>query len=62
MFLYHVATNSVYDWLLLILLLPGAQACVVAYSIVDRDSFEAVEEWKKKVCKSTVNSFISPFR
>ncbi|KAK2156601.1 hypothetical protein LSH36_209g05048 [Paralvinella palmiformis] len=27
----------------------GAQACVVAYSIVDRDSFEAVEEWKKKV-------------
>ncbi|XP_033737436.1 ras-related protein Rab-23-like [Pecten maximus] len=27
----------------------GAQACVLAFSTVDRDSFEAVESWKKKV-------------
>lgn len=27
----------------------GAQACVVAFSTVDRDSFEAVGSWKKKV-------------
>lgn len=27
----------------------GAQACVLAFSTVDRDSFEAVETWKQKV-------------
>ena len=27
----------------------GAQACVVAFSTVDRASFEAVRRWKKKV-------------
>lgn len=27
----------------------GAQACVVAFSTVDRASFEAVRKWKKKV-------------
>ncbi len=27
----------------------GAQACVLSFSTVDRDSFEAVESWKKKV-------------
>ncbi|KAL8598588.1 Ras-related protein Rab-23 [Nucella lapillus] len=27
----------------------GAQACVLAFSTVDRDSFEAVETWKRKV-------------
>ena len=30
-------------------LASGAQACVVAFSTTDRDSFEAVEVWKKKV-------------
>ncbi|KAL5022034.1 hypothetical protein ScPMuIL_001189 [Solemya velum] len=27
----------------------GAQACVLAFSTVDRDSFDAVESWKRKV-------------
>lgn len=27
----------------------GAQACVVAFSTVDRASFDAVKKWKKKV-------------
>eukprot|EP00128_Syssomonas_multiformis_P011745 Colp12_sorted_trinity150504_noHs@9854 len=27
----------------------GAQACVLAFSTIDRDSFLAVEKWKKKV-------------
>ncbi|XP_070196201.1 ras-related protein Rab-23-like [Littorina saxatilis] len=27
----------------------GAQACVLAFSTVDRDSFDAVETWKRKV-------------
>jgi len=27
----------------------GAQACVLAFSTTDRDSFEAVRSWKKKV-------------
>lgn len=27
----------------------GAQACVLAFSTVDRDSFEAIESWKRKV-------------
>lgn len=27
----------------------GAQACVLVFSTVDRDSFKAVESWKKKV-------------
>ena len=31
------------------MLFTGAQACVLAFSTVDRDSFEAVESWKKKV-------------
>ena len=31
------------------LMSTGAQACVVAYSLVDRASFEAVENWKRKV-------------
>lgn len=31
------------------LLFSGAHVCVVAFSTVDRDSFLAVEDWKKKV-------------
>jgi len=27
----------------------GAQACVLAFSTTDRDSFEAIEEWRKKL-------------
>ncbi|XP_024082153.1 ras-related protein Rab-23 [Cimex lectularius] len=27
----------------------GAQACVLAFSTTDRDSFEAIQSWKKKV-------------
>ena len=27
----------------------GAQACVVAFSTIDRASFDAVQKWKKKV-------------
>jgi small GTP-binding protein len=27
----------------------GAQACVIAFSTIDRKSFEAVKKWKKKV-------------
>lgn len=27
----------------------GAQACVVAFSTIDRSSFEAVRKWKSKV-------------
>lgn len=27
----------------------GAQACVLAFSVTDRDSFEAIHSWKKKV-------------
>ena len=27
----------------------GAQACVIAFSTTDRDSFQAVRKWKKKV-------------
>ena len=30
-------------------LFTGAQACVLAFSTVDRDSFEAIETWKQKV-------------
>lgn len=29
--------------------LLGAQACVVAFSTTDRDSFNAIESWKQKV-------------
>lgn len=28
----------------------GAQACVLAFSTTDRDSFEAAHSWKLKVC------------
>lgn len=35
-----------YQWLTLA---PDAEACVVAFSTTDRDSFEAVESWIKKV-------------
>lgn len=27
----------------------GAQACVITFSTTDRNSFEAVKDWKKKV-------------
>ena len=27
----------------------GAQACVLVFSTTDRESFLAIEEWKKKV-------------
>ena len=33
----------------------GAQACVLAFSTVDRDSFEAIESWKKKVSYSAIS-------
>ena len=29
--------------------LRGAQACVLAFSCTDRDSFKSVAKWKKKV-------------
>jgi len=28
----------------------GAQACAIVFSTIDRDSFEAVEKWRSKVC------------
>ena len=31
------------------LFVTGAQACVLAFSTVDRNSFEAIESWKHKV-------------
>ena len=31
------------------MLFLGAQACVLAFSTVDRDSFEAISKWKTKV-------------
>lgn len=31
------------------MLSTGAQACVLAFSITDRASFEAIDSWKKKV-------------
>ena len=34
----------------------GAQAAVLAFSTVDRSSFEAIRSWKKKVT-TTENSF-----
>lgn len=40
----------------------GAQACVLAFSTTDRDSFEAAHSWKLKVSDyawNTVNEFIS---
>ena len=33
----------------LCILFSGAQACVLSFSTVDRDSFEAIESWKRKV-------------
>ena len=33
----------------------GAQACVLAFSTVDRESFEAVEQWKRKVSISSLS-------
>ena len=34
----------------------GAQACVLVFSTTDRDSFMAVEEWKRKVgCVTSVS-------
>jgi len=33
----------------LLLVSAGAQACVLAFSTTDRDSFEAIEKWKTKV-------------
>ena len=34
----------------LVFLMLGAQACAIVFSTVDRDSFEAVEKWRSKVC------------
>ena len=34
----------------LLFLTVGAQACAIVFSTVDRDSFEAVEKWRSKVC------------
>lgn len=31
------------------LLCAGAQVCVLAFSTVDRESFDAIERWKSKV-------------
>lgn len=36
----------------------GAQACAIVFSTIDRDSFEAVEKWRSKVCL-VYNSFIN---
>ena len=32
----------------------GAQACVLAFSTVDRESFEAIESWKQKASFSLI--------
>lgn len=32
----------------------GAQACVLTFSTTDRMSFEAVKDWKMKVCRTSV--------
>lgn len=32
----------------------GAQACVLAFSTTDRDSFEAAHSWKLKVSKNII--------
>lgn len=29
----------------------GAQGCVLAFSTTDRESFRAIESWRKKVCR-----------
>jgi len=42
----------------LVFLMVGAQACAIVFSTVDRDSFEAVEKWRSKVCW-VYNSFIN---
>ena len=39
----------------LCILFSGAQACVLSFSTVDRDSFEAIESWKRKVGHSSHN-------
>ncbi len=33
---------------------PGAHVCVLAFSTVDRDSFLAIEQWKRKVLPSSL--------
>lgn len=33
-----------------VFLTVGAQACAIVFSTVDRDSFDAVEKWRSKVC------------
>lgn len=45
---YHALRSS-------LIFIAGAQACAIVFSTVDRDSFEAVEKWKSKVCCSTWN-------
>jgi len=39
----------------------GAQACVLAFSTTDRDSFEAIHSWKIKVSLQLNNNFIGGF-
>lgn len=29
--------------------MPGAQACVIVFSTTDRESFDSINKWKKKV-------------
>ena len=37
----------------------GAQAAVLAFSTVDRSSFEAIRSWKKKVTIATFTTFLN---
>ena len=39
----------------------GAQAAVLAFSTVDRCSFEAIRSWKKKVTEATTSSLVKLF-
>ena len=46
-------SNAVYIdqvFFCLVFFIIGAQACAIVFSTVDRDSFEAVEKWRSKVC------------
>lgn len=40
----------------------GAQACVLAFSTTDRDSFEAAHSWKLKVRRSNAKLKITDHR
>ena len=45
---YNITLN--FTHLVIHFIVTGAQACVLAFSTIDRESFEAIESWKHKVC------------